>query len=253
MGNSIRDEIATDNWLQCTQQGVKMLASEKGNILRFVDGYLKPKVDNYRTDHFREISPDERLHGDFLKKMYDNRDQLIKRGRKALEDEFYKILENRRQGPKFADAFLATVRQIFEDASDKFRREQDKIWSPKESERQRQYEAALQDITEFKDKFGVTKQAKMEEYCDSALIGLEGCLTATIQRKARGIGLEVISRLQEHLTVLERRFNRWTQKLIQARDLYQEKANRQAESADALVIKGLSYMTDRNLMVYIRI
>ncbi len=237
--NSIRDEIATDNWLQCTQQGVKMLASEKGNILRFVDGYLKPKVDNYRTDHFREISPDERLHGDFLKKMYDNRDQLIKRGRKALEDEFYQILENRRQGPKFADAFLATVRQIFEDASDKFRREQDKIWSPKESERQRQYEAALQDITEFKDKFGVTKQAKMEEYCDSALIGLEGCLTATIQRKARGIGLEVISRLQEHLTVLERRFNRWTQKLIQARDLYQEKANRQAESADALVINGI--------------
>jgi len=237
--NSIRDEIATDNWLQCTQQGVKMLASEKGNILRFVDGYLKPKVDNYRTDHFREISPDERLHGDFLKKMYDNRDQLIKRGRKALEDEFYQILENRRQGPKFADAFLATVRQIFEEASDKFRREQDKIWSPKESERQRQYEAALQDITEFKDKFGVTKQAKMEEYCDSALIGLEGCLTATIQRKARGIGLEVISRLQEHLTVLERRFNRWTQKLIQARDLYQEKANRQAESADALVINGI--------------
>jgi len=237
--NSIRNEIATDNWLQCTQQGVKMLASEKGKILRFVDGYLKPKVDNYRTDHFREISPDERLHGDFLKKMYDNRDQLIKRGRKALEDEFYQILENRRQGPKFADAFLATVRQIFEDASDKFRREQDKIWSPKESERQRQYEAALQDITEFKDKFGVTKQAKMEEYCESALIGLEGCLTATIQRKARGIGLEVISRLQEHLTVLERRFNRWKQKLIQARDLYQEKANRQAESADALVINGI--------------
>jgi hypothetical protein len=237
--NSIRDEIATDNWLQCTQQGVKMLASEKGKILRFVDGYLKPKVDNYRADHFREISPDERLHGDFLKKMYDNRDQLIKRGRKALEDEFYQILENRRQGPKFADAFLATVRQIFEDASDKFRREQDKIWSPKESERQRQYEAALQDITEFKDKFGVTKQAKMEEYCESALIGLEGCLTATIQRKARGLGLEVISRLQEHLTVLERRFNRWTQKLIQARDLYQEKANRQAESADALVINGI--------------
>ncbi|MEQ8462860.1 MAG: tubulin-like doman-containing protein [Coleofasciculus sp. E1-EBD-02] len=56
--NEIRNEIATDNWLQCTQQGVKMLASEKGKILQFVSGYLKPKVDNYRTDHFREISPD---------------------------------------------------------------------------------------------------------------------------------------------------------------------------------------------------
>ena len=237
--NSIRNEIANDNLLECTQQGVKMLAAEKGKILRFVDGYLKPKVDNYRADHFREIAPDERLHGDFLQKMYDNRNQLIQRGRKALEEEFYRILADRTQGPKFADAFMTTVRQIFDDATEKFRREQDKIWAPKETDRQRQYETALQDITEFKDKFGVTKQAHMKQYCESALEGLEGCLAAIIQRKARSVGLEVIARLQEHLTVLEGRLNRFNQKLIQARDLFQKKAARQADSADALVINGI--------------
>ena len=237
--NSIRNEIATDNLLQCTQQGVKMLATEKGKILQFIDGYLKPKVDNYRADHFRELSPDERLHGDYLTKMYDNRNQLIQRGRKALETEFYRILSDRTQGPKFADAFITTVRQIFDDATEKFRREQDKIWAPKETNRQQQYEKALQDITEFKDKFGVTKQANMEQYSESALIGLEGCLTATIQRKARAVGLEVIARLQEHLRMLESRFNRFNQKLIQARDLFKERADRQADSADALVINGI--------------
>jgi len=83
---TMRNEIATDNWLECTQQGVKMLGSERGKILRFLDEYLKPTVDEYRADHFREISSDERLHGDYLKKMYNNRDRLIQQGRKALEE-----------------------------------------------------------------------------------------------------------------------------------------------------------------------
>ena len=237
--NSIRNEVANDNLLQCTQQGVNVVGAEKGKILNFVDGYLKPKVDNYRADHFRELSPDERLHGDYLQRIYDNRDRIIQQGRKTLEQEFYRILEDRTQGPKFADAFIATTRQVFDDASEKFRREQDKVWAPNETNRQHQYEAALQDITEFKDKFGISKQAKMEEYCESALSGLEGSLIATIQRKARAAGLEVVARLKEHLTLLERRFNRLTQKLIQNRDFFKEQSDQQADSADALEINGI--------------
>ncbi|MEC4985467.1 MAG: tubulin-like doman-containing protein [Oscillatoria sp. PMC 1068.18] len=237
--NSIRQEIASENLLQCTQQGVNMLGREKGKILQFVDGYLKPKVDQYRSDHFRELSPDERLHGDYFGKMYDNRNQLVVRGRQTLESEFYRILEDRTQGPKFAAAFIVTVRQILEDTAEKFRSQRDRIWEPKENERQKQYEQGLQDLTEFKDKFGTTKQAKMEQYCEKALSGLEGALIAIIQRKARSIGLDLINRLQEHLTALEYRFNRLQQKLIQTRDLYKEKADKQAKSADALIINGI--------------
>ncbi|MEC4892388.1 MAG: tubulin-like doman-containing protein [Oscillatoria sp. PMC 1051.18] len=237
--NSIRQEIASENLLQCTQQGVNLLGREKGKILQFVDGYLKPKVDEYRSNHFRELSTDERLHGDYLQKMYDNRNQLVIRGRQTLESEFYRILEDRTQGPKFAASFIVTVRQILEDMAEKFRSQRDKIWEPKENERQKQYEQGLQDLTEFKDKFGTTKQAKMEQYCENTLSGLEGTLIAIIQRKARSISLDVIDRLQEHLTLLERRFNRWQQKLIQTRDLYKEKADKQAKSADALVINGI--------------
>ena len=39
--NSIRNEIATDNLLQCTQQGVGgVMGSEKGKILQFIDDGL---------------------------------------------------------------------------------------------------------------------------------------------------------------------------------------------------------------------
>ncbi|MGH2412713.1 MAG: tubulin-like doman-containing protein, partial [Microcystaceae cyanobacterium] len=237
--NSIRNEINTEDWLQCTQQGVNMLGSEKGKILRFIDTYLQPKVDAYRADHFRELSPDERVHGDYLKKIYSNRDEIIQRGRKALDEEFYRILEDRTRGPKFADAFIVTVRQIFDDATERFRRDRDKTWTPNETNRQRQYEAGLKEINEFKDKFGISKKEKMEQYCAEALTGLEGILLSTSLRKTRATGLEVMARLQEHLAVLERRLNRLKQKLIQARDLFKQKSERQADSADAILINGI--------------
>jgi len=237
--NSIRNEIAKDNLLQCTQQGLNMVGSERGKILQFVDGYLQPKVEDYRANHLRELSPDERMHGDFLQKMYDNRNRMLQQGRKALEDELYNIIRDRSRGPKFADAFIITVRQLFTTAAERFRREAEKVWQPNETNRQRQYEGALQDITHFKTQFGLSKQVKMEEYCESALTGLEGSLVATIQRKARSLGLEVMERMQEHLELLERRLARLNQKLRQLRDDFKQKAARQADSADALVINGI--------------
>lgn len=79
----------------------------------------------------------------------------------------------------------------------------------------------------------------MEEYCESALSGLEGSLVATIQRKTRFLGLEVITRIEDHLNVLERRLARLNQKLRQLRDGFNQQADRQADSADALVINGI--------------
>ncbi|MFB2837914.1 tubulin-like doman-containing protein [Floridanema evergladense] len=236
--NSIRNEIATDNKLKCTQEGVNVISAERGKILQFLD-YLQPKVNEYRDNHLRELSPDARLHGDFLQKMYDNRDRIIQQGRKSLEAEFYRIIEDRNRGPKFADAFVTTVRQYFISATEKFRREIEKVWQPNEKNRQTQYEISLQDIAQFKDKFAITKQADMEKRCDSALTGLEGTLVATIQRKARALGIEVIARMEEHLDELNRRLARLNQKLRQLRDEFQQKADQQASSADALIINGI--------------
>ena len=236
--NSIRNEIATGDKLQCTYQGANLIGSEKGNILEFLD-YLQPKVDDYRASHLRELSPDERAHGDYLQKMYDNRNRIIQRGRVALEEELYSIIGDRSRGPKFADAFIANVRQVLTNMAEKFRRESEKVWQPNEINRQRQYEGALQEIAEFRTAFGITKQTQMEKSCANALTGLEGSLVALIQRKARALGLEVISRMEEHLTRLEQRLARLNLKLTQLRDDFRQAAEQDANSADALKINGM--------------
>ncbi|MGL5063790.1 MAG: tubulin-like doman-containing protein [Microcoleus sp.] len=245
--NSIRNEINGDNKLQSTQQGLLgIFGREKGKILQFVN-YLQKKVEDYRSDHLREMSPDERLHGDYLQKMYDNRNRIIKEGRKSLETELYAILEDRNKGPKFADAFIATVRQLFENAAEKFRREAEKVWEPNEGRFLQQYQKGLEDITHFQEQFGLSKQDAMEKYCATALSGLEGGLIAIIQRKSRALGLDVIVRLQEHLTDLESRLARFNQKLRQNRDEFQKSADQQANSADVLVVNGIKLFDRQQL------
>ncbi len=244
--NSIREEINRENYLECTAQGVNMIGNEKGKILQLVN-YLNPKVDEYRAEHFRELSPDERLHGDYLKKIYNNRDQAIIQGRKALEEQLYSILQDRTRGPKYADAFFVAVRQIFADTIEKFRREQDKIFAVNEINRRDDYEKAIAQINEFKNKFGISKKDKMEQYSNQALQGLEGNLIAIIQRKTRAAGLQVIEKLLEHLDQLETRFKRWQQKLIILRDIFDQKSNNQADRADALVINGIKLYDRREL------
>jgi hypothetical protein len=245
--NGIRNHIAAENLLQCTYQGINALGQESGKILEFVDVYLKPKVDEYFSDHLRELSPDERLHGDFLQKMYDNRNQIIRQGRKAIEEEFYRILEDRTRGPKFASSFILTLRQALDNMAEKFRRDREKIWQPNEVNRRLQYEQALQDITYHKGIFGISKQAKMEEFCAAALTGLEGALVATVNRKTCTLGLEVIDRLKEHLQSLEQHYNRLIQRLNQTRDFFKLRADQQADSADTLEMNGIKLFVRREL------
>lgn len=243
----IRAEIAQDDLLQCTQQGVKMIGREEGKILGFVDRFLKPKADEYLKDHFRMLNPDERLHGDYLKKLYSNRDRQIQQGKAALETEFYRILEDRTRGPQFANEFIVTVRQVFDDATARFRREREEVWERREQGYQQQYDTGLQLITDYKEKFGITKQAKMEEYAEVALSGLEGQLIAILQRVSRSCALTTLERLQEHLTQLEQRLGRWTQRLVQLRDRFDSLAKADTDSADALEINGIKLFDRQEL------
>ena len=235
--NGIRNDITNENRLQCTQQGANAFGTEKGKILQFVS-YLKEQVEIFKSENLQELSPDERVHSEYLQNMYRSRDKIIKQGRKELEAELYRILEDRNRGVQFADVFLNTVGQVFQSNADKFRREQERQ-TKIETSRDRQYQDAIKDINECKDKFGLTKQAKMEQYCESALAGIEGNANAVIRRKSRFLGLEVIARLQEHLDLLQRRLNRFKQRLTQLRDYFDQKAQTETDSADSLEINGI--------------
>jgi hypothetical protein len=244
--NGLRREISQENLLECTQQGASLLSSERGKILQF-NHYLSDKVDEYRAAHLRDSGTDERAHGDFLTRMYGNRNEVIIHAQKALESEFYAILSDRTRGPKFAEQFIILTRQVLEDAADKFRREQDRPWGDNQKSRRKQFESAMQQVVEFRDKYGVTKQSKMEEFSEDALTGIEGEFCAIIQRKSRELGLAVIARLQEQLTQFERRMNRFVQRVQQMRDHFAEIANRQADSADALTINGIKLFERQEL------
>jgi len=237
--NDLRNQISRDNRLECTQQGVGgMIGSEKGKILQFVP-WLSEEVNNYRAAHLRDLGPDERLHGDFLQRMYDNRNQLIRQVRQSLEEEFYRIVEDRNRGLKFATAILGQIRQIFMNQAEKYCRELEQTWQPNEINRQRQYENALQDIGHYANLFGLSKQAKMEEFCQQALEGIEGAFSATIQRKARTLALEVMAKLEEWLQGMEARLAKLSQRLMTTRDVFKTLADSQADSADALRINGI--------------
>ena len=235
--NGMRSDITNENRLQCTQQGANPFGSEKGKILQFIP-YLEEQVATFRAEKLRELSTDERTHGEYLQNMYRSRDEIIKQGRKELETEMYRILEDRNRGFPFAEQFLITVKQLFQNTADKFRREQERQTKIEEN-RDRQYQEAIKDINEFKDKFGLTKQAKMEQYCESALAGIEGNANAIIRRKSRALGLDVIARLQEHLDLLQSRLNRFQQRLTQLRDAFNQKAQTETDSADSLEINGI--------------
>ena len=235
--NEIRNDITAENRLQCTQQGAKLIGQEKGKILTFTT-YLQEKWETFQAENLKEISPDERVHGEYLQNMYRSRNDIIKRGRNALEAELYRILEDRNRGIQFAEVFLTTVGQVFEATADKFRREQE-VQSKIESSRTKQYENTKKDINELKDKYGATKQAKMEQLCETALTAIDGSANAAIRRKARALGLEAIARLQEHLQVLQQRLNSFRQKTTQLRDYFDKQAKQEADRADALQINGI--------------
>ncbi|MEA5533528.1 tubulin-like doman-containing protein [Crocosphaera sp. XPORK-15E] len=236
--NKLRQTINQENYLQCTAKGINIFGKEQGKI-KELEQFIQEEVNTYRQDHFRELSPDERLHGDYFQRIYDNRDRIISQGRTSLETELYRILEDRNYGTKFAQTFITIVRQIFDDIRQRFSQQQDQVWGKRETERQEQYQQALREFSEIKSKYGITKQDRMEVCCDNILTNLEGSLVATIQRKTRAASLIVIDRLKEELDKIERRLNRFQQRLIQTRDHFSQEADHQAESGDVLSINGI--------------
>ena len=244
--NQLRKTINQENYLQCTATGINVFGKEQGKI-KDLEQFIREEVNSYQQDHFRELSPEERRHGDYFQRIYDNRDRTINQGRKALEEELYRIIEDRNYGPKFAQTFITMVRQIFDDTRQRFSQQKEQLWEVKETERQEKYEKALEEFSQIKEQYGITKKDRMEVCCDSILENLQGSLVATIQRKTREVSLVVIDRLKEELESLERRLNRFQQRLVQTRDEFSKQADYQAESADVLSINGIK-LYDRDKM-----
>lgn len=235
--NELRGEINNQNLLECTQQGaLGMFSAEKGKILTFLP-FLSSKVDPYISEHFRELSPDEREHGDYFKKISDNRHNILSTAKKALKNQLYEIVGDRLRGAKFAEDFLIRVKQIFTDAMQVLGNQQ-KLLAKKETDDFQNYQNTLQNINEFKNKYGTTKQVQMEAYVDQALSNLESSLKAKIERKSRGSALIIFDKLLVYLDQLELDLQNWKQQLQRLRHDFQQQAIKQINNADSIFIDG---------------
>ncbi|WP_019508816.1 tubulin-like doman-containing protein [Pleurocapsa sp. PCC 7319] len=235
----IRQEITTENLLECRADGVvKVFSRETGQILEFVDGYLRPKVEEYLQDHLREPQNDERTHGDFFKVIYDNRDRLINQAIGELQERLYTVLVDRNLGLKFLQLELDLMEDSFERNIAKMEREAEKTWLVVEQAAWQEYEAALFRLHEYKDLWGLTKQSKINQECDLALNNLGQALNSLLERKSRIVAVGILRRLKEYLVELRHQLNIWQQRVSQSQAKFQELANQQANKADALEIVG---------------
>ncbi|MDV3000204.1 MAG: hypothetical protein N5P05_001810 [Chroococcopsis gigantea SAG 12.99] len=246
----IKTEVAQQDWLQCTQNGLPF-TTEKGKVLRFLDEYLTPKVDAYKRDNFIELSPDRRVHGEFLKNIYINQESIIQKAKQVIVTQIYELLEDRNKGVPYVEQLLASMRSILTTTAEKFRRDGEQVWEKNETTRQGQYEKALTKFNVLKNENPPNKARKINETFEEMMTGLEGSLIAIVGRKTRAAGVEVIDRLLDYISGLETRFNAFKQKVIENREWYSVQSNLQADSADALKINGLKlYDRDELNLLY---
>ncbi|MCL2930045.1 MAG: hypothetical protein MGG37_19355 [Trichodesmium sp. MAG_R01] len=245
--SSMRQEIISENQLQCTAQGINFFSREKGKILNFVNDYLKPKVDEYKANHFRDESPDTRNHGDYLLVMYDHRDELIKTATDRLQEQIYTDLRDRSLGPKFVGVKLDLMERVFDRDIQQMEREAEKTWSKVETGAWKQYDAALSRLDELSRRWGLTKQSQMNQECNATLENLEQAFNAILERKSRVIAVEVLRNLKEFIEKLKSQLNKWQMCVARSRANFQDRASKEANQADALNIVGIKMFSREDL------
>lgn len=237
--SSLRQEIMAEDRLECQADGMlKFFAPEKGKILDFVGGYLRPKVDDYRYIHFRDEQNDERTHGDFLRVIYDNRDRLVDTAIAQLQNRLYTVLVDRTLGAKFLQLELDLIETRFDNDINRMEREAEKTWLVIERAAWQEYETALSRLNEFKPLWGLSKRFNINRECDAALDNLGKALNSLLERKSRIIAVAVLRRLKEHIAQMRQQLNRWQQRVARSQAKFQQLAERQANQADALEIVG---------------
>lgn len=237
--SSCRQEIISENLLESTADGIfGIFSKEKGNILNFVNDYLSPKVNDYRRDHFQDDHPDERVHGDFLRVIYDNRDRVVNTAIAELQERLYTLLVDRNLGPKYLEYELDFMENSFNNDITRMEREAENTWRVLEQAAWREYEAALSRLNEFKTKGGLTKQSNINQECDTILDNLGKAFNSFLERKSRVVAVTVLRRLKEYLAKLKNQLNLWLKRVAQSEAKFQQLADLQANQADALEIVG---------------
>ena len=177
------------------------------NLQRFVS----VEQEKYNS-HFHDSDTDPRRWSDYYQKMWDNLNQLIPQKRRELRQTFYKIIEDRFRGPKFARHFLEVLLEVFTDYRSQFDQDRLKKWLPQESSAAKALEVLLKQIDDHAKQFNpINKKGQIEEDFKGIMQALESRYISKVEVKARTLAVplldglkEEIERLLVDLTALER-------------------------------------------------
>ena len=234
---SLEAEIIRDHRLQCTAQlpNIPPFVQEKGKILEF-NRYLDDKVQEFRLENFRD---DQRKRGQYIERMYNNKEQLIIRAMNDLEQKVYLYLLDSSRGSQLLQAFLQETEQNFNRQIEKLEREASKTWEVVEKANLEKYTKALSSIQEFCTRWSATKESDMKRYCDDALQALETSLQAGLQRQSRQITAEVLRRLVQTVQDLKIRLDRWIGQIQASSAKYKKLAKEEENQVEILEFVGL--------------
>lgn len=245
--SQLRQDIITNNQLQCSQEGiVGFFSKEKGKIVNFIDQYLRPQVEDYKR-HFDDSSPDKRTHGDYLRVMYDNQAMVIKKAETELREQIYANLADRNLGPKFVQLKIEEIKRSFDADIERLSKEAEKNWLVIEEEARKQYEASLSRMNELRDRWGLQKESQMNKECDDILKYLGQNLNAFLERKSRILAVEVLRRMKEYINQLERQFNKCQTRIERLKIESDTQAKNFMNQADALEIVGIKLFKRQEL------
>lgn len=243
---TVTEEIIKENRLQCTFQvpNPPFFVEETGKILEFIDGYLQPKVEQYRLDHLRN---DQRKRGDFIQRMYNNENQFVNSAAIALQEKLYSYLVDRDRGPRFLQVMLELIEGNFNTQIEQLEREAERTWEVVERVGLDEYAAALSKINEFRTRWMATKQDWMNKQCDEAFKGLGKSLQAGLERESRLIAAKVLCSLLGTVHQFNSQLNRWIMRMEQSEAKFREYATQEANQVDALEFVGLKLFQPQEL------
>ena len=241
----LESKIIAENRLACTAKAPNLFAKETGKILEFVDRYLKPVVDEYNLEHLHD---NYRKKGDFLQRMHDNAEKLSTDVALIFQEIIYTYLEDTNRGSIAIKALLKRMRVTLENQIEKLEREAEKTWRVLEKVGLEEYNQACSQISEFRDRWMVTKENKMKEWCDQALAGFERSCTANLQRQSRLIAANVQHRFLEVIKQTEIEIDRWSGQIQGSESKYRELIIQTENYIDQLELVGLKLFERQELL-----
>ena len=190
--------------------------------------------------HFNDSHPDPKHWSDYFQKMWDNLQNAIPQKRQELRQTFYKLLEDRFRGPKFARQFLEVLQEVLTDYRNQFDQARQKDWLPKEKSAANSLQALLKQVDDHaRQMLMLNRRSVIDEDFKNILQALELTYTAKVEVKARTLGVTLIDELKQEVNMLLSDLTSFDRILDTLQTSLAERENVYVQETGTLTVNGI--------------